>query len=248
VLTRNRAALTVVATAGLSLLAMACTSSSPEPEPQPSSVASDETTATPSTTAPPSPETWNGMTGEEIVTQAREALEDVATYRVEGTLVEGAGRITLDLVYAGDRRHGTRSQGDASAEMIQIEGTTYVTGNLEYWERIVYSQTAELLVGEWVELDGPYATFGAALAPDLETLLTPTGLLQPGEEATINGQSAITVTDGRITIAVATEDPTYPLRIEAEDGTRLDVSDFGQLVTIDAPTDALSLAAVTGSG
>src|SRR5690606_39050697 len=86
-LTRTRAALAVAAAVGLTGIA-AC--SSPSPQATPTDTGSEAgATATPTATAPPSPQTWNGLTGEEIITQARTALRGASSYRVEGTLAAG---------------------------------------------------------------------------------------------------------------------------------------------------------------
>ncbi len=251
-LMRTRAVAAFACLAALVLVG-GCTSSSPEPETDPTAVQTSEDedeafpAATSTATVLPPPLTPDALTADEILTQALDALHVASSYRVTGTIDDGSGAITLDLVYTGDRRGGTWSHGGSVVEIIRIGAQTFVKTGTAFWQELLDEAAAADLDGKWVELDGVYAVLGATFIPDVETLLAPAGVLEKGEQTTVNGTPVVTLTDGNTVVSIATDGPPYPVHVAAEGGTALELSDFGTPATVEAPSgEVVALSTLAG--
>jgi hypothetical protein len=235
--------LVVPALTAMLALAAACTpapQAAPQEAPGPTNAGQTSAPARPSTTATqsasPTPVATDAA-AQAILAQARDALQATSSYRVTGTVVDVHGTATVDIVYVGASRQGTWTNASGPVQIIKVDGTTYVNAGAAFWQQAFYPDAAAQMAGQWIALTGAYEDLAAPLVPDIEEVLS-AGTFTKGGPGSVGRTPAVTLTDGTTTVYVASDNPTYPLRIEAHDGTALDLSAFGAPATIQAPPGA----------
>jgi hypothetical protein len=187
-----------------------------------------------------------------LLQQAVTNLGQAASYHVKGSTSDGATTADLDLVYAGDRREGTWSRNGAQAQFVQLGDVTYLKADSAFWQPFADNDPAHpilTLAGRWVQLDSDPTAISESLAPSITDLLALGSNLSRGKVGTFDGKVATTVSDGTTTVYIVLDQPRYPVRIQSEGGTTLDLSDFGAAASIDPPAadQVIALSSVTGS-
>jgi hypothetical protein len=194
----------------------------------------------------------------EILSASKTAAEGASALHVAGSMVSGGAPITLDLhLVAGKGGKGTISQNGLSFQLVQLNGTAYISGSSDFYKHFAGPAAAQLLQGKWLKASstsGSLATL--ASLTDLQKLISAAlaqhGTLTKGAKTTIAGQPAITVTDTTQdgSLFVATTGKPYPLQISKSGagGGKITFDEWDQPVTITAPANAVDISELQHAG
>ncbi len=194
----------------------------------------------------------------EILTAAKSAAESASSVHVSGSMVSGGAPITLDLSLAkGKGGKGRISENGLSFELVQLNGTAYISGSPEFYKHFAGPAAAQLLQGKWLKASattGSLATL--ASLTDLQKLigaaLAQHGTLSKGAKTTIAGQPAITINDATQggSLFVATTGQPYPLQISKSGagGGKITFGEWNKPVTITAPANAVDISELQHAG
>lgn len=180
---------------------------------------------------------------------ALESLDAAPGVRVAGTTRTGAA-VDLRVTGAGEAT-GTVQRGGRRADVLVVDGKTYVRGSKEYWGSL--DERAEMFAGSWVEADDSVVGFPvqetlapAALAKGLQERFGEAQGVQvgPPSESTIGGVRAWRSSTPGGEVYVSADEPHRVLRVDAplaaggaeSDRVRLDVTTESE----DGAADVLS--------
>jgi len=173
-------------------------------------------------------------------------------------MVSGGAPITLDLhLVAGKGGKGKISENGLSFELVQLNGTAYISGSSEFYKHFAGPAAAQLLQGKWLKASstsGSLATL--ASLTDLQKLISAAlaqhGTLTKGAKTTISGQPAIAITDTTQdgSLYVATTGQPFPIQISKSGagGGKITFAEWNQPVTITAPANAVDINELQHSG
>jgi hypothetical protein len=188
----------------------------------------------------------------EIAAAAKVAATGASTVHVSGSIVSSNSPIALDMeLVAGKGGRGQISENGLSFDVIQVAGTTYISGSPAFYSHFGGSAAAALLQGKWLKAparSGSFSTLGSLtnLSQLLGTVLAEPGTLTKGTTSTVDGQPVLAITDvshGR-TLYVATTGKPYPIEItkSGSTGGKISFTDWNASVVLAAPKDAIDLA------
>jgi hypothetical protein len=171
--------------------------------------------------------------------------------------------MNLSLTKSGECKGSIGLEG-ANAEVVRVDGTSYMKPDTKFWEQSAGSpeqaQLIEATVGDrWVEAGTGQDDFASFC--DLDTVLK--GLdedkgdkkdnTEKGDESEVRGTPTITLIskeDGETTtVHIATEGEPYILRMEIEGGDEpgeAEFSEFNETVDVQAPADSVNLNELGG--
>jgi len=192
----------------------------------------------------------NGIAGKSaasIAVAAGKALNSARTVHVSGTVRSGGQTIAIDMsVVSGKGARGTMTLGGQPVAVVTVGAKLYLKAGAAFWRHFAGSFAA-LVAGKWLEL--ATATTGASSFAGLLNLHAVVGRLlaqatgshglTKGKQTTINGQSAIAVTQGGSALYVATSGTAYPLELMTKAGGHLFLSNYNQAVSLAAPSGAV---------
>ncbi len=183
----------------------------------------------------------------EAVATVIETLEDEGSFRVTGTMDEGAA---IDMTYlVGKGATGTIGDSDddpTPVELVSVDGRIYVAGDEKFLAETVGEEAAETIGGKWVLLGEESAERFGIIADGLgfaEAVLDASGETDMTGVREVDGTPAVGLLfrDTGMTLWVAAEGDPVPLRLEkkgASGGTGvLRFVDIGADVDIAAPPD-----------
>jgi hypothetical protein len=193
----------------------------------------------------------------EIVAAAKAAADTASSVHVSGSLVSGGVPLALDLsLVAGKGGQGRISENGLSFEVIQLEGTAYISGSPSFYTHFAGPAAAQLLQGKWLKASATTGSL-ATLAPLTElsrlidSAVATRGALTKGGTTTIEGQPAIAVTETaqKGTLYVATTGKPYPIEItkSGSGGGRITFSKWNQPVALSAPKNSVDLSELQAS-
>jgi hypothetical protein len=202
----------------------------------------------------------NGVAGKsaaEIVAAAKAAADTAGSVHVAGSLVSGGTPLTLDLsLAAGKGGQGRISENGLSFEVIQLNGTAYISGSQAFYTHFAGPAAAQLLQGKWLKASATTGSL-ATLAPLTElrrlidSALATRGTLSKGAQTTVEGQPAIAVSETaqKGTLYVATTGKPYPIEIakSGSGGGRIVFSKWNEPVKLEAPKNAVDLSELAGA-
>ena len=195
---------------------------------------------------------------EDISKDVADAMGDVTSLRMAGTISQEGQSIDVDLTMAESGNcEGTMSvEGQGSFELIVTDGDGFIKPDEEFWRTQGGPQAETLIqmVGDkWVAVTGDMAQ--AAAVCDWNEF---TGDFDDEQENNnditevtgtdeINGEETVTVSfesdEGNSGVAnVLADDPHYVVRMEVDEQGDLTFSEFGEPVEPEAPTDTIDLA------
>ncbi len=180
----------------------------------------------------------------EILSKALAAASSAQSVHVKGDVTVDSDKISLDVTVSGENGKGTITAEGQSVELIRLNNDVYMKAGEGFWNMVAGNDpnpaVASLLKDRWVKVpaDEGFAELANLFDPD--TLLPDAGPATKGETKTINGISAIGLTDsvdtGEAVIYVATQGEPYPLRLEGPPGEgAIDFTDWNAPVEITAP-------------
>ncbi|HEY7830645.1 MAG TPA: hypothetical protein VIC06_08790 [Solirubrobacteraceae bacterium] len=194
----------------------------------------------------------------EILSASKTAAQGASAVHVSGSMVSGGAPITLDLsLVAGKGGKGKISENGLSFELIQLNGTAYISGSSEFYKHFAGPAAAQLLQGKWLKASstsGSLATL--ASLTDLQKLISAAlaqhGTLTKGSKTTISGQPAIPVTDTTQggSLYVATTGQPFPIQISksGSGGGKITFDEWNKPVTITAPANAVDINELQHAG
>jgi hypothetical protein len=195
----------------------------------------------------------NGVAGEtpaEIVAAARAAAAGAATVHVSGSILSAGKPISLNMeLVSGKGGSGQIDVEGMTVDLIALEKAVYVNGDQGLYTRVVGPAAARVLQGRWLKVPASSASFTPlASVTDLQSLIDTTlddhGPLVAAPGSTVDGQSAVAVTDPARggTLYVATTGVPYPLEIaKPATGGRIVFDRWNQPVTIQPPANPISI-------
>lgn len=171
---------------------------------------------------------------------------------MSGSTVTGGAPIDLDLsLVAGKGGRGRLSENGLSFELIEIDGTTYISGSSAFYSHFAGAAAAQLLQGKWLKAPSSNSSFaGISSLTELRRLLdaalaTSSKTLASGGSGTVNGQTVVGVRDTsqNATLYVATSGPAFPVEIvkSGTGGGTITFSEWNRPVTLTAPANAVDI-------
>jgi hypothetical protein len=187
-----------------------------------------------------------------IVQAAKSAADGASAVHVSGSIVTGSTPITLDLsLVAGKGGRGRLAESGLSFELIELDGTIYISGSRAFYSHFAGAAAAQLLQGKWLKAPASSASFGGISSlTELRKLLdaalaTSDKTLVAAGTGTVNGQAVVGVKDtaqGGI-LYVATAGPAYPVEIAkgGKGGGTITFSEWNKPVTLAAPANVVDI-------
>jgi hypothetical protein len=188
----------------------------------------------------------------EIVAAAKAAADSASAVRVSGSTVTAGAPITLDLsLAAGKGGRGRIAENGLSFELIELEGTIYISGSSAFYKHFAGTAAAQLLQGKWLKAPASNTSFaGLSSLTELRKLLdaalaTSHKALVLTGTSTINGQAVVGVKDttqNGILYVAATGQP-YPVEITKSGaaGGTITFDEWNKPVTLTAPPNAVDI-------
>jgi hypothetical protein len=186
----------------------------------------------------------------DIVAAAKVAADGASTVHVSGSTVTGGAPITLDLsLVAGRGGRGRLSENGLSFELVEIDGTIYISGSSAFYKHFAGPAAAQLLQGKWLKAPVSNSSFaGLSSLTDLRSLLDAalaTGSKTTAGTRTINGQTVVGVRDTSQngTLYVATTGQPFPVEItkSGAGGGTITFEEWNKPVTLTAPANAVDI-------
>jgi hypothetical protein len=177
--------------------------------------------STPAASATAAPTGANGvekLPPDQILAKSKAAAKAASWVHVTGTQ---AGT-TLDLTVGKDTATGTVTEDGLTAELLAVDGTTYLKGDKAFWDNASGSGSGDVLAGKWV-VAGDTAgtdTYGLDTFTDVgrlfDSVLSPSGTLTTSGTSTVDGQRVVGLKESSddSTLWIALDGPPYPVRIE----------------------------------
>lgn len=191
-------------------------------------------------------------TPSQILAAAKAAADSASSVHVSGSIVSGNSPITLNLeLLAGKGGRGQISENGLSFNLIQVDGTAYISGSPAFYSHFGGPAAAQLLEGKWLKApssNGDFSTLGSLtnLSQLLDTALEDHGKLAKGVLTTVDGQKVLSVTDVSHggTLFVATTGKPYPIEItkSGKAGGKILFDRWNAPVALAAPKNSIDLA------
>lgn len=157
----------------------------------------------------------------QIFTDAKHATSSASSVHISGDITSGSDNIALDVVDSSGRSGGSITENGATVQVILSGKTIYLMGNAASMAKFAGSAAAgQLLGGKWLQTSKDNKDFGSlAQLFDLGNLvqaIQPKGTVHKGTVTTVNGQSAIPLTDssGNGTLYIANTGRPYMVEVK----------------------------------
>jgi hypothetical protein len=216
-----RSVAVVAATAALVLSGCTKTPAPASPKPAVSSAPADNGVA--------------ALSADEILERATQALVDVKSFRMAGTVVEGNEATKIDFKISGDDLLGTMTVAGGRVELLAVGGEKYLRVDdsllaLVVGESTVKKLGAELVATKWLRpAPGDVSTDDMFEGLNVGDVLTPTGMLTKGETLISNGRPVIELLDSESegALHIATTGEPLPLKMGGNGADTVLFSQFG---------------------
>ena len=192
----------------------------------------------------------------EILSKALAAASSAQSVHIKGDITVDSDKISLDVTVSGENGKGSITAEGQTVELIRVNNDVYMKAGEGFWNMVAGDDRspaiASVLKDRWVKVpaDEGFAELANLFNPD--RLLPSAGPATKGQTKTINGISAIGLTDsvdtGEGVIYVATQGEPYPLRLEGPAGEgAIDFTDWNAPVEITAPPagDVLDMSQIS---
>ena len=197
--------------------------------------------ASPTTSYGTGPNGVEKLPPDQILAASQAAAKSASWVHMRGT----QSGTSLDLTIGRDTATGTVTQDGLTAELLAVDGTTYLKGDKAFWDNASGAGSGDVLAGKWV-VAGDTAgtdTYGLDTFTDVgrvfDSVLAPSGTLTTTGTSTVEGQRVVGLVDATAaeTLWVAIDGPPYPVRIDPDVPTTdpPTFSDWNVPVTITPP-------------
>ncbi|MGB0101635.1 MAG: hypothetical protein WBP61_15260, partial [Nocardioides sp.] len=205
-------------------------------------------------------------TPEEIVAEAKEAMGDLTSVKVSGTITNEGQEITLDIQSSADGDcTGSIGIDGGTAELLGVGGSTWMRPDEAFWRTFAGPGAEQVLslVGEkWVVVPADEDSFNEFC--DVDELLDEMLKDEDDDDSTystsgteeLDGQEVVAVDnedaeDGDSTGYVLVDEPHYLVKIEKTDGDStgtVTFSEFDETFEVEAPAedDVIDLDQISG--
>lgn len=175
----------------------------------------------------------NGKSPKQIVADASAALRNAHGFEMQGSIVQGRLRITLNLISAPSSLTDLGlTLGSTSAELIHARGGDFIRANGAFWAQHVGVRAASL-AGRWIEIPTTsgrsFTASLGSLAPNVlaRCLAEDHGTLSVAGKLNVENRRATVIKDAGDTpgsspsvLTVAADGRPYPLTYTATRGAR----------------------------
>ena len=176
--------------------------------------------------------------------------------RVSGSISDSGPPVSVDLkLVNGKGGSGSMTIQGAPVQIVDVNNTLYMNGWDAFWSKVGGgSAVVALLHGKWLKAPatGNFSSLASltSIHALFSQLLTSHGTLKKGATSTVNGQSAIAITDSGKggTIYVATSGKPYPIQLAkgGSGGGEVSFSQYGQAVSLSAPATSIDISKLHG--
>jgi hypothetical protein len=199
----------------------------------------------------------SAMTPKQILTTVQEAVKNAKSVHIAGGRSSGGSSFVLNLTLEqGTGATGSITYNGATIQIVKDGDKLYFKAGQVALKQFAGTAVASLVAGRWFVVPTTMVGFDSFVpltdiskVTDLVLGAAP-GTLTVGKETTINGQSAVAVTDttGGGTLFVATTGPAYPLQLRPKTGSvgLVNFTNWDQPVTITPPSNAIDLEKLIG--
>jgi len=188
---------------------------------------------------------------DQMVAAAKAAATRAATVHISGSIINENKPISLDMeLVAGKGAKGHIALEGLGIDVVAVEHAFYLNGSAAFYRHIAGTAAAQLLQGKWLKAPANGGNFASlAQLTDLGKLIDSTlsshGTLSRAGTTTINGQSAVGVTDTSKggTLYVAATGTPYPLEITkgGKSAGRIVFDKWNQPVTLTPPPNPINI-------
>ena len=192
----------------------------------------------------------------QILTDAVNAAQGASSVRVSGSISDSGAPVAVDLkLVNGKGGSGSMTIQGAPVQIVDVNNTLYMNGSDAFWSKVGGgSAVVALLHGKWLKAPATGNFSSLASLTSIHTLfsqlLTSHGTLKKGATSTINGQSAVAITDSAKggTIYVATNGKPYPIQLAKSGGGggKVNFSEYGKSVSLTAPASSIDISKLHG--
>jgi len=161
----------------------------------------------------------------QIFSDAKRSTESASSVHIAGRVTSGTDNIVLNLIDSPARSGGTISDNGATFQLILSGATIYLKGSAATMSKLAGDSAAgQLLGGKWLETSKDNKDFGSLAGlfnlSKLIQSIQPQGTLHKGSVTTIDGQSAIALTDSshKGTLYVAASGSPYMIELVGGSG------------------------------
>jgi hypothetical protein len=189
----------------------------------------------------------------QIAAATKQAAQAASSFHIKGDANSSGTLITLDLTVKEPHAvQGSMSiSGKGSFQIATTDGSTYyMTPDDQFWSSYASPPAAQVLSGKCLTASAGDSGFGQLTEgfgklTDLGSLFSTTDAnsLTKGSQTTVDGQSAIPLTDSKGNeLDVAATGQPLPLRLKGTGGTDIQFDQWNSDVTISPPQGCLSVS------
>lgn len=192
-----------------------------------------------------------------ILGAATNAVRDVQSVHVAGSVVSGGAPVAFDLnLAAGRGAAGRMSQNGLDFRIIVLKHEVYINGSDPFWQRFGGAAAVQLFHGKWLKGPATGQFAGVARLTDIRTLFSAFsqghGKLAKEGTSTLDGQKVIAVKDTTEggTLYVATTGKPYPIQVSgasADSSGRIVFDRYDQSISLSPPRDAIDISKLAGT-
>ena len=192
----------------------------------------------------------------QILSDAVSAAQGASSVRVSGSITDNGQPVSVDLkLVNGKGGSGSMTIQGAPVQIIDVNNTLYMNGSDAFWSKVGGgSAVVALLHGKWLKAPatGNFSSLASltSIHALFSQLLNSHGTLTKGSTKTVNGQSAIAITDTAKsgTIYVATTGKPYPLQLakSGSSGGAVNFGQYEQAVSLSAPANSIDISKIHG--
>ena len=195
------------------------------------------------------------MTPAQILTKVEQDTTGAKSLHVYGAATSGGSRISLDLnLLEGVGGAGRFSEGALVFDIIRVGPAFYLKADQKTWLHFAKSSgLASLMAGKWMRVSTTSSDFAdlanlTDITKLVDGILSSHGALVKGSTTTVNGHSAVEITDrsdgGRL--YVATSGPAYPLLLKGKGSSGQLTFAWNPHVSVKAPAKSLDFRKLNG--
>lgn len=186
---------------------------------------------------------------QQLVDQAKAALTEATTVRVQGEIPTDDDVIKLDVTAGKDGGEGTMTLGGFDVDVLWVEETPYFRGPADFWVARgggkINSQTAVALSKAWVKssADSSLGSLGSFLQTSTfaeQAFADVPDSIELGEKKDFDGREGVAVLnpekEGGGVLYIATDDTHQPLALVPKEGDGgLSFTDYDKADPVEAP-------------
>jgi hypothetical protein len=193
----------------------------------------------------------------EIVAASKTAAQGADSVRVQGDIKSDNQTVSIDLRVASEKgATGNIKINDKQVDIVVIGDNAYLHADDAFWTEFGGGlAVAKLINGRWIKAPTSNPAFSQFTSfTDMDGLFESalgdtSGTIEKGDETTVNGTSAIELTDDQGSLFVATEGEPFPLKIESSGGEgALNFTEWNEAFDLNEPEDAVDISTLPGLG